>query len=69
MNSPSTGLDSADAPSTSRLPQTSPAPVSAVARPSANADASSNDQQNPLWLIVAAMAVFFTAAAAILATG
>lgn len=33
----------------------------------ANADAPSNDQQNPLWLIVAAMAIFFTAAAAILA--
>ena len=58
MNSSSTGLDSAAAP---------PAPASAVARPSL--DASSNDQQNPLWLIVAAMAIFFTAAAAILAAG
>ena len=73
MNSLSTGHDSADASSTNAGPQTSPAPVSADAAPGASADgeapASSHDDQNPLWLITAAMAIFFTAAAAILAAG
>jgi uncharacterized protein with WD repeat len=57
MYSRSTGPDSADATSTSAGPQTSPVPV------------SSHDDRNPLWLITAAMAIFFTAAAAILAAG
>ena len=57
MNSRSTGPDSADATSTSAGPQTSPVPV------------SSHDDQNPLWLITAAMVIFFIAAAAILAAG
>jgi hypothetical protein len=57
MNSRSTGPESADATSTSDGPQASPVPV------------SSHDDQNPLWLITAAMAVFFTVAAAILAAG
>ena len=73
MNSQSTGHDSADASSKNAGPQTSPAPVSADAagRPPADGDApaSSHDDQNPLWLITAAMAVFFIAAAAILTAG
>jgi hypothetical protein len=58
MNSPSTDHDSADATSTSAEPQAD-----------ADAPASSHDDQNPLWLITAAMAIFFIAAAAILAAG
>jgi hypothetical protein len=73
MNSLSTGHDSADATSTSSAPQTAPVPVSAdpAARASADGDppAPSHEDQNPLWLITAAMAVFFIAAAAILAAG
>ena len=73
MNSLSTGHDSADPTSTSSALQTAPVPDSAdpTARASADGDApaSSHDDQNPLWLITAAMAIFFTAAAAILAAG
>ena len=73
MNSLSTDHDSADTTSTSAGPQTSPTRVSADAAARASADgdtpASSHDDQNPLWLITAAMAIFFTAAAAILAAG
>jgi hypothetical protein len=58
MNSASTDHDSADATSTSAGPQAD-----------ADAPASSHDDQNPLWLITAAMAIFFIAAAAILAAG
>jgi hypothetical protein len=53
--------------------QTPAAPVSADAldRASANANgpASSHDAQNPLWVIAAAMALFFAVAAALLAAG
>ena len=73
MNSLSTGPYSADATPTSAGPQTSPVPVSADAAARASADgdapAPSRDDPNPLWLITAAMAIFFTAAAAILAAG
>jgi hypothetical protein len=54
MNSLSTGHDSSDA-----APTVDPT----------SADASSHDEQNPLWLIAAAMAIFFAVAAAFLATG
>jgi len=71
MNSLSTGHDSADATSTSSARQTAPVAVSAdpAARASADGDppASSHDDRNPLWLITAAMAIFFTVAAATLA--
>ena len=59
MNSLSTGHDSSDAPR------------AAVEPASANADAlaSSHDEQNPLWLIAAGMALFFAVAAAFLTAG
>jgi hypothetical protein len=69
MNSLSTGHDSSDAPSTSSGAQTPPAAVSAGAFANADASASSDGEQNPLWLIVGAMAIFFVVAAAVLAAG
>jgi hypothetical protein len=58
MNSLSTSHDSYDAP------------PAAVDPASANADAaSSHDEQNPLWLIAAGMALFFAVAAAFLTAG
>jgi hypothetical protein len=74
MNSLSIGHDTTDPMLTSAgPPRASPVPVSAdaTARASAGGDApaSSRDDQNPLWLIAAAMAIFFVVAAAILAAG
>jgi hypothetical protein len=64
MNSLSTGHDSSDAPASSGA-QASPAAVDpASANADADASASSHDEQNPLWLIAAAMALFFAVAAA-----
>jgi hypothetical protein len=69
----STGHDSSDSSSTGSATQTPPAPASADAadRASANANgpASSHEAQNPLWVIAAAMALFFAVAAALLAAG
>ena len=56
MNSLSTGRDSSDAP------QAAVDPTSA----NADASASSHDEQNPLWLIAAGMALFFAVAGAFL---
>jgi hypothetical protein len=53
MNSLSTGHDSSDA---------SPAAVDSAS----DASASSHDEQNPLWLIAAGMALFFAVAGAFL---
>jgi hypothetical protein len=64
MNSLSTGHDSSDAPASSGT-QASPAAVD-PASANADASASSHDEQNPLWLIAAAMALFFAVAAAFL---
>jgi hypothetical protein len=59
MNSLSTGQDSSDAP---------PAEVD-PASANTDASASSQDEQNPLWLIAAGMALFFAVSAAFLAAG
>jgi hypothetical protein len=59
VNSLSTGHDSSD------VPQAVVDPASAKA----DASASSHDDQNPLWLLAAAMAIFFAVAAAFLAAG
>jgi hypothetical protein len=74
MNSPSIGHETADPVLTSAgPPRASPVPVStdATARASTGGDApaSSQDDQNPLWLIAAAMAIFFVVAAAVMAAG
>jgi hypothetical protein len=59
VNSLSTGHDSSD------VPQAAVDPASA----NPGASASSHDDQNPLWLLAAAMAIFFAVAAAFLAAG
>jgi hypothetical protein len=67
MNSPSTSNDSSHDPSTGSEAQAPPA-----ADPgSENVDtsASSRGEQNPLWLIAGAMALFFAVAAAFLVAG
>jgi hypothetical protein len=74
MNSPSIGHETADPVLTSAgPPRASPVPVStdATARASTGGDApaSSQDDQNPLWLIAAATAIFFVVAAAVMAAG
>jgi hypothetical protein len=73
MNSLSTSHDSSNAPSTSSGTQSPPATVSADAvdhgSADANGSASSYEAQNPLWVIAAAMAIFFVVAAAVLAAG
>jgi hypothetical protein len=67
MNSLSTSNDVSQAPSTSPEAETPPA---AVDRASAKADASAaSHEQNPLWLIAGAMALFFAVAAAFLVAG
>jgi len=68
MNSLSTGYDSSDAQPTSSGAQTLRAAVE-PASTNADASASSHDEQNPLWVIAAAMALFFAVAAALLAAG
>jgi hypothetical protein len=59
--------------STGSWAKTPPAavPTDVLDRASANADtsASFHDDKNPLWLIAAAMALFFAVAAAFLAAG
>ena len=56
MNSPDTRRDASDGPPTSSVGPTPPA-------------VSSHLEQNPLWLIAAAMAFFFAVTAAFLAAG
>ncbi|HEY3654168.1 MAG TPA: hypothetical protein VGL34_04205 [Steroidobacteraceae bacterium] len=67
MNSLSTSDDSSHAPSTSTEAQNPPA--ADPASENVDTSASSREEQNPLWLIAGAMALFFAVAAAFLAAG
>jgi hypothetical protein len=71
MNSLSTGHASSPPTSSGAETLAAAVPTDAVDRASANADtsASFHDEKDPLWLIAAAMAVFFAVAAAFLAAG
>jgi hypothetical protein len=66
MNSLSTSNDSSHA-STSTASQNPPA--ADPASENVDTSASSREEQNPLWLIAGAMALFFAVAAAFLAAG
>jgi hypothetical protein len=66
MSSLAPGHDLSNAPPTSSGPQ---APRAVVDSANAHADTSgSSHDQNPLWLIAGAMALFFVVAAAFLAS-
>jgi hypothetical protein len=67
MNSLSTGHASSDAASTSSGAEAPPA--ADPASENVDTSASSHEEQNPLWLIAGAMALFFAVAAAFLVAG
>ena len=66
MNSLSTGHDSSGAPTSSGAKTP---PAADPASENVDTSASSREEQNPLWLIAGAMALFFAVAAAFLAAG